>query len=127
MSRKEMTVTRGSRNVFADLGFPDADEHLLKARVVMFIHKRIELLGLTQQAAAKRMGIAQSDVSNMLRGHFDGFSLERLLRLVRLLGSDVEIKVTSRPRRWRASSLTKDVKGHDTKEQNEGRISLVMA
>jgi predicted XRE-type DNA-binding protein len=122
-------VTRGSGNIFADLGLPDADEHMLKARVVMFIDKRIAQLGLTQQAAADRMGISQSDVSKMLRGRFENFSLERLLRLVRLLGSDVEIKVTTRRRRrrWRASPLANDAEGHDAEGQHEGRMSLMIA
>jgi predicted XRE-type DNA-binding protein len=129
MARKNQTVTRGSGNIFADLGLPDADEHMLKARVVMFIDKRIAQLGLTQQAAAGRMGISQSDVSKMLRGRFENFSLERLLRLVRLLGSDVEIKVTTRrrQRRWRASPLANDAEGHDAEGQHEGRMSLMMA
>jgi predicted XRE-type DNA-binding protein len=129
MARKNQTVTRGSGNIFSDLGLPDADEHMLKARVVMFIDKRIAQLGLTQQAAADRMGISQSDVSKMLRGRFENFSLERLLRLVRLLGSDVEIKVTTRrrQRRWRASPLANDAKGHDAEGQHEGRMSLMMA
>ena len=129
MARKNQTVTRGSGNIFADLGLPDADEHVLKARVVMFIDKRIAQLGLTQQAAADRMGISQSDVSKMLRGRFENFSLERLLRLVRLLGSDVEIKVTTRrrQRRWRASPLANDAEGHDAEGQHEGRMSLMMA
>jgi predicted XRE-type DNA-binding protein len=133
MARKNQTVTRGSGNIFADLGLPDADEHMLKARVVMFIDKRIAQLGLTQQAAADRMGISQSDVSKMLRGRFENFSLERLLRLVRLLGSDVEIKVTtrSRQRRRRASPLANDAEGHDeghdAEGQHEGRMSLMMA
>jgi predicted XRE-type DNA-binding protein len=129
MARKNQTVNRGSGNIFADLGLPDADEHMLKARVVMFIDKRIAQLGLTQQAAADRMGISQSDVSKMLRGRFENFSLERLLRLVRLLGSDVEIKVTTRrrQRRWRASPLANDAEGHDAEGQHEGRMSLMMA
>jgi predicted XRE-type DNA-binding protein len=129
MASKNQTVTRGSGNIFADLGLPDADEHMLKARVVMFIDKRIAQLGLTQQAAADRMGISQSDVSKMLRGRFENFSLERLLRLVRLLGSDVEIKVTTRrrQRRWRASPLANDAEGHDAEGQHEGRMSLMMA
>jgi predicted XRE-type DNA-binding protein len=129
MARKNQTVTRGSGNIFADLGLPDADEHMLKARVVMFIDKRIAQLGLTQQAAADRMGISQSDVSKMLRGRFENFSLERLLRLVRLLGSDVEIKVTTRrrQRRWRESPLANDAEGHDAEGQHEGRMSLMMA
>ena len=129
MASKNQTVTRGSGNIFADLGLPDADVHMLKARVVMFIDKRIAQLGLTQQAAADRMGISQSDVSKMLRGRFENFSLERLLRLVRLLGSDVEIKVTTRrrQRRWRASPLANDAEGHDAEGQHEGRMSLMMA
>jgi predicted XRE-type DNA-binding protein len=113
MTRKAPIVTRGGGNIFADLGLPNADEHLLKARVVIFIGKRIEQLGLTQQAAAKRMGVKQPDVSNILRGRFEGFSLERLLGFVRALGSDVEIKV-KRPT-------------NDKNNEHEGRMSLMVA
>jgi predicted XRE-type DNA-binding protein len=81
------TVTRGTHNIFADLGLPNADAHMLKARLVICIDKMIEQTGLTQQTAAKRIGISQPDVSNLLRGRFEGFSLERLLSFVRLLRS----------------------------------------
>ena len=108
---KKTTVTRGGGNIFADLGLPDADEHMLKARLVICIDKMIDQLGVTQQAAAKRMGISQPDVSNLLRGRFEGFSLERLLGFVRALGSDVEIKV-KRPAAG---------------EQHAGRMSLMVA
>ena len=117
MARKrdaEIRVTASSGNVFADLGLPNADEHMLKARLVMFIGQRIEQLGLTQQAAAKRIGVSQPDVSNMLRGRFEGFSLERLLGFVRALGSDVEINVKP------------SVNGHKHKK-HEGRMRLMMA
>ena len=105
---------RTSGNIFADLGLPNADEHMLKARLVMFIGQRIEQLGLTQQAAAKRIGVSQPDVSNMLRGRFEGFSLERLLGFVRALGSDVEIKV-------------KPSANGDKHKKHEGRMRLMMA
>jgi len=105
---------RAGGNIFADLGLPNADEHMLKARLVMFIGQRIEQLGLTQQAAAKRIGVSQPDVSNMLRGRFEGFSLERLLGVVRALGSDVEINVKP------------SVNGHKHKK-HEGRMRLMMA
>jgi predicted XRE-type DNA-binding protein len=108
---KQTTVTRGGGNIFADLGLPDADEHMLKARLVLLIGTRIKQLGLTQQAAAKRMGIAQPDVSDILRGRFEGFSFERLLGFVRALGSDVEIKV-KRP---------------SNDQDHEGRMSLMTA
>ena len=89
---------RAGGNIFADLGLPNANEHMLKARLVMFIGQRIEQLGHTQQAAAKRIGVSQPDVSNMLRGRFEGFSLERLVYFVSRLGHDVELKVRTRPR-----------------------------
>src|SRR5260370_19750178 len=110
MMEKAMKITRGSGNIFADLGLPNADEHMLKARVVMLIARTIEQLGLTQQAAAKRMGISQPDVSNMIRGQFEHASLDRLLRYARALGADVEIKM-KRPADQR-------------KDWHEGRMSL---
>jgi predicted XRE-type DNA-binding protein len=55
--------------------------------------RAIDDLGLSQTAAAERTGIAQPDLSNLLRGRFSGFSLERLLGAVTKLGDDVEIKI----------------------------------
>jgi predicted XRE-type DNA-binding protein len=109
--KEDLTVTRGSGNIFADLGLADADEHMLKARIVAFLAERIKQLRLTQRAAAARMGLAQPDVSKLLRGNFDGFSLERLLGFTRALGSDVEIKVTS----------------HHEHEHRQGRMRLMVA
>lgn len=86
-------ITKSSGNVFADLGLPDADTHLLKAHLVRLIGKIIEGKKLSQGQAAAVMGIRQPDVSKLLRGRFEGFSLERLLIFVRALGSDIEIKV----------------------------------
>jgi len=115
MRKATRAVTRrGSGNIFADLGLANADEHMLKARIVMFIGQRIEQLGLTQQAAAKRMGVSQPDVSDILRGRFEGFSLERLLGFVRALGSDVEIRL-------------KQPANEGTNKKHEGRMSLMMA
>lgn len=86
-------VTRGSGNIFGDIGLPDAAEHELKARVVICISRTIAAKKLTQTEAAKRIGVAQPDLSKILRGNFSGFSLERLLGFVRALGSDVEIRI----------------------------------
>jgi predicted XRE-type DNA-binding protein len=91
--KDDAIVTRGSGNIFADLGVPDAEEHLLKAQLVLALTKLVEDQGLSQTAAAARMGIAQPDLSKILRGRFSGFSLERLLNMVRALGNDVEISV----------------------------------
>jgi predicted XRE-type DNA-binding protein len=87
----------GSGNIFADLGLPNADEHLLKAALVVQLHRLIKARKLTQMAAAKIAGIKQPDLSNILRGHFQGFSVERLMRMLTAFNQDIEIIV--RPRR----------------------------
>ncbi len=93
----ETAVEHGSGNVFADLGLPDADPHLLKAGLVARIDAIVRRRGLTQTEAARLLGLSQPDVSRLLRGDFREYSLERLLRLLTTLGRDVDI-VIRRPR-----------------------------
>src|SRR5882672_1587593 len=88
----DQKVTRGSRNVFADLGFPDPETHLVKASLASRIQDVIESEGWTQGEAARRMGIAQPDVSRILRGRFRDYSVERLMRFLAGLGCEVEIR-----------------------------------
>ena len=104
MKMDKMKIERGSGNVFADLDRPDAEAHLLKAKLVTRIDAIIRQRGLTQVAAAKLLGLSQPDVSRLLRGHFREFSVERLLRLLMALGRDVEIVIRA-PRRTRQGKL----------------------
>ena len=87
---EDMKIERGSDNVFADLGFTDANTHLLKAELVTRIDRIIRERGLNQVEAAKLLGLSQPDVSRLLRGNFREFSMERLLRLLTVLGRDVD-------------------------------------
>ena len=86
-------VQRGSGNVFADLGLPDADKLKIKSGLVIEIRKAMRRLGLTQQEAAKRMGITQPKVSDMMRGDFSNLSERKLMDCLNRLGYDIEIKV----------------------------------
>lgn len=104
-------VEVGSGNIFADLGLPDADELLLKSQIVVTLHRLIKERNLTQTAAAKRIGIGQPDLSNILRGRYRGYSVERLMRMLTAFDQDIEITV--RPRR--------------RKKGEAGRITLVPA
>jgi predicted XRE-type DNA-binding protein len=90
---KPTKVTKGSDNVFADIGIPNAEQHLLKAELVRRIAATMKEQDLNQTAAAERLNITQPDISRMLRGHFRQFSVERLMRFLVSLGRDVEIKV----------------------------------
>ncbi len=83
----------GNRNVFKDLGLPNAEEHLVKAQLVYKIDKIMKDRGLKQVDAAELFGVRQPDVSKMLRGEFRQFSVERLLRFLVALNQDVEIVV----------------------------------
>lgn len=83
----------GSRNVFRDLGFANAEDHLVKAQLVYKIDAILKSRKLTQVEAGKLFGISQPDVSKLLRGEFRQFSVERLLRFVVALDHDVEIVI----------------------------------
>ena len=102
MKKVGIKIEGGSGNIFADLGLPNAQEHLLKASLVVQLHRLIKARKLTQVAAAKLIGVKQPDLSNILRGHYQGFSLERLMRMLTAFDQDVEITV--RPRRGKSKS-----------------------
>jgi len=88
-----MEVWSGSGNVFADLGLPNAEKLKIKAGMVVEIRKAMRALGLTQQEAARRMGISQPKVSGMMRGDFSNLSERKLMDCLNRLGYDIEIKV----------------------------------
>jgi predicted XRE-type DNA-binding protein len=86
--------TKSSGNVFADIGVPDAQEHLAKADLVIGIAKLIKAKGLSQSQAGALIGAAQPDVSRLLRGHFEGFSYDRLFDFLNALGENVRVVVS---------------------------------
>jgi predicted XRE-type DNA-binding protein len=98
LKRKALEQEPSSGSVFADLGLADAEEHLIKAGLVVKIDRILRQRELTQSAAAQLMGIDQPKVSAMLAGQFRGYSVERLMRFLVALGHDVEIVVKPRKR-----------------------------
>src|SRR5713101_2273764 len=86
-------VTEGSGNVFADLGLPNADQELLKARLTLKIYRIIKDRGITQAEAGKILGIPQPHVSALARNRAGNFSVGRLLDFLTALGQNVEITV----------------------------------
>ena len=97
---KKVGYERSSGNVFADIGLPNAEDHLIKAQLVFKIDALMKARGLKQSEAARLLGVKQPDISKMLRGDFRQFSVERLMRFLVALGQDVEIVISpSRGRR----------------------------
>ena len=101
---KKRAYETGSRNVFKDLGVPNADEHMVKAQLVFKIDSIMKERRLKQVEAATLFGVRQPDISMMLRGEFRQFSVERLLRFLVALNQDVEIVV--KPHRDRSNAPT---------------------
>ena len=103
-------VQMGTGNVYADLGYGDADEMLIRAQLVTKIGEIIKRKGLTQTQAAQLLGMPQPKLSNLLSGRFRGFSERRLIDCLTKLGRDVQIVVKAAPR-----------------SRGNGRLSIVFA
>lgn len=86
-------IETSSGNVFADLGLADAEKRKIKSGLVIEITRAVRRLGLTQEEAGGRMGIAQPKVSAMMRGDFTNLSERKLMECLNRLGYDIEIKV----------------------------------
>jgi predicted XRE-type DNA-binding protein len=99
MARK-IKVTVGTKNIFADLGFPDPETHLLKAGIVAELDRLATAEKLTQAQAGARMGITQPEVSRLFHGHFREYSVERLMTFLTAFNREVEI--VSRPAKARS-------------------------
>jgi predicted XRE-type DNA-binding protein len=102
---KEIEVGEGSGNVFADLGLPNPEERLTKAGLAFRIAGVIRARRLTQASAARLLKIDQPKISRLLRGQLSGFSVERLMQFLTLLGRDVEIVIKRAPRSRRQGRL----------------------
>jgi len=83
----------GSGNVFADLGFLDAEERFAKLKLAMQINEIIEEHGWNQTIAAKKLGTQQPEISNLKRGRIRSITYDRLMGWLVTLGYSVKIEV----------------------------------
>jgi predicted XRE-type DNA-binding protein len=97
-------VTPGSGNVFADLGLPNPEQELLKARLTLQIYTILKTRGMTQVEIAKILGVQQPQVSLLMRNRAGNFSVGRLLEFLTALRQDVQITV--RPTRKQHGALS---------------------
>ena len=105
MARKKIEVQESSGNVFADLGLENAEELLARATLAAEITRILRERRLTQVHAGKILGVDQPKISALYRGHFDRFSLERLIRFLNALRHDVRIVIEPQTRRRKGKMI----------------------
>ena len=108
MKKRDYEASGG--NVFADLGLPNAEQELLRAKLILQIHRLLKEQGLTQEEAAKRLGTRQPHISALMRLRPLSVSVGRLMEYLTILGQDVDVVV--KPTRKRRSG--------------QGRMSVVV-
>ena len=91
----KLKSTRGSVNVFRDLGFPpdEAQNLLLRSDLMTRIEKYVGASGLKQQDAAARLGVTQPRLNDLLKGKIEKFSLDSLVNMLGHAGMRVELSV----------------------------------
>ena len=99
MKSEKLDLVRGSGNAFRDLGIENADVLQLKAILAGEIIKTLDREGLTVRAAQVRTGIAAADFSRIRKTDLGRFTVDRLMTVIRRLGSRVDVTVkVRRPR-----------------------------
>jgi len=93
MKNERLEVTRGSGNVYRDLGHANADVKQLKALLAAEILKALDRERLSVRQAQQRTGIAAADFSRIRNADLGRFTLDRLMSIVNRLGSRVEVKL----------------------------------
>lgn len=91
-------IITSSGNVFEDLGLSEPADRLAKAELARKIAEIITKRHMNQADAAKLLGVDQPKISNIMNGRFSGFSLERLIHFLNVLGREVQIIVKQKPR-----------------------------
>jgi predicted XRE-type DNA-binding protein len=103
---KSIAITRGTTNVFADLGFPDAAERQAKARLAFATNDLLKSRRLKQREAAELLGIPQLKVSMIKNYRLDNSSVDRLMEFLTALDQDVEIRIRPRATKGKGGRIS---------------------
>lgn len=98
-SKKLPAHTKGSGNIFADLGLPNAEELELKATLILQLKLLMAERDLTQVETAEIIGMKQPDLSKLLKGHSKSVSVAKLMRMLTAFDQDVAIMLKPHRRR----------------------------
>jgi len=123
MKTKDFETSSG--NVFADIGLPNPEEMLLKAKLTIQINDIIEERGLNQTEAAKMLKTDQAKISALSRGQLSGFSIGRLFKFLNLLGQSIDITVSAKKPTEINVKMSKPIKRINEQPLHERRPTLM--
>lgn len=103
---RSTAITRGTTNVFADLGFPNAAERQTKTRLAFAINELLKSRRLKQREAAELLGIPQPKVSAIKNYRLDNISVERLMEFLTALDQNVEIRIRARATKGKGGRIS---------------------
>jgi predicted XRE-type DNA-binding protein len=90
----ELACEEGSGNVFADLGLEDADELFVRAQIGVHVYQSLKGKKLKRRDIASLLGIKQPEVSHLMNGHFNQFTIDKLLDFLKRLDRKITIQVS---------------------------------
>ena len=97
MKAKAIEVVRGSGNVFADFGYPNAAAEQLKALLAAQVVNVLDREAITVRQAGAHTGIAAADFSRIRQVKLDRFTIDRLITILERLDQRVEVKLKVKP------------------------------
>ncbi len=100
-------IENGSGNVFEDVGLPNSEQELLKAKLTIQVHRLLKKRHLTQAAAAKLLGTTQPQISALMAIKPVSVSVGRLMEFLVILGQDVEVTLKPAPKRRAGQFMVK--------------------
>jgi predicted XRE-type DNA-binding protein len=105
-AERHIAITRGTKNVFVDLGYPDAAERQAKLRLAYALNQLLDQRALSQSEAARVLGVTQPKVSALRNYKLAGFSVERLMNLLVALDQDIDIVIRRKSRTRQAGRIS---------------------
>lgn len=95
MADEEGNIYDSSGNIFLDLGFPpeEAANLLLRSSLAVEIERYITARGLRQREAADIFGVTQPEISYLVSGKIERFSIDKLVNMLARIGKNVKVKI----------------------------------
>ena len=92
--KRKIEFEESSGNIFADLGFEDAEELYARGLIGCYVVKLLKEKNMRQRELAELLGVKQAEISHLLNGHFSRFTIDKLLDFLKRMNQKVTIQIS---------------------------------